>query len=196
MTDDTMSAGAFAIAAIDAGGSNDDALMVAYCNGHAASFENLYRRHKGAVYRFFLRQMPKCDAEECHHEVWIKVIKGRSSYEPRGSFVPWLFTIAHRVLTDRHRSAMRRPIVAIDNDPDLLPSSNPGPEDATDQARKLNQLHALIAELPITQREALLLREEAGLSLAEIAAVTSTAEEGVKSRLRYAMQKLRAGMSP
>lgn len=199
MTQDTISARAAAATtgSIEhATAAQDDALMVAYVAGDASSFEVLYRRHKGPVYRFFLRQLAVSEAEECHQEVWLKVIRNRDAFTPQGSFSGWLFTIAHRVLADRHRAAMRRMPESPDADPDTLPSSAPDLAVAADQTRLLARLYRLIAGLPIAQREALLLREEAGLSLSEIASVTQTSEEGVKSRLRYAMQKLRSGMNP
>ncbi|NJN51201.1 MAG: sigma-70 family RNA polymerase sigma factor [Gammaproteobacteria bacterium] len=126
----------------------------------------------------------------------MKVIRGRNTYTPAGRFSGWLFTIAHRVLTDRHRAAMRSSRLDTEADPDTTPSPAPGPAETAERVHEVRKLYTLIAALPIAQREALLLREESGLSLAEIATVTDTSEEGVKSRLRYAMQKLRSGMTP
>jgi RNA polymerase sigma-70 factor (ECF subfamily) len=173
----------------------DDVLMARYVAGDALGFERLYARYKGPVYRFFLRQMPKADAEECHQDVWLKLVGARERYRPRSEFRAYLFTIAHHTLTDRHRRVARRDATLAPEMPEEIGDPSPGPEATTVRARDAARLYRLIAELPIAQREALLLREEAGLSLAEIAHITDTAEEGVKSRLRYAMQKLRAGMS-
>lgn len=173
----------------------DDALMARYVAGDVFGFERLYARYKGPVFRFFLRQMPKADAEECHQDVWVKLIGARERYQPRSEFRAFLFTIAHHTLTDRHRRLARRDATLAPEPLDEMRDPAPGPEAAAMRARDAARLYRLIGRLPIAQREALLLREEAGLSLAEIAQITDTAEEGVKSRLRYAMQKLRAGMS-
>lgn len=173
----------------------DDVLMARYVAGDALGFEQLYARYKGPVFRFFLRQMPKADAEECHQDVWLKLIGARERYQPRSEFRAFLFTIAHHTLTDRHRRLARRDATLASEPIDQMRDPAPGPEATAMRARDAARLYRLIGRLPIAQREALLLREEAGLSLAEIARITDTAEEGVKSRLRYAMQKLRAGMS-
>ena len=53
-----------------------------------------------------------------------------------------------------------------------------------------------LAALPTVQREAFLLQQEAGMSLAQIAELTGAGEETVKSRLRYATAKLRAALEP
>lgn len=174
------------VAAVD-----DDLLMARYRAGDLAAFESLYQRYRGLVYRFFLRQLPQADAEECHQEVWLKVIEGADGFRAQGQFRAWLFTIAHHALTDRHRRAMRHAAIDPDVETDGLADPAPGPEADTEQALTAARLHRLVAALPLAQREALLLKESAGLSLAEIAAVTGATEEGVKSRLRYAMQKLR-----
>jgi RNA polymerase sigma-70 factor, ECF subfamily len=173
----------------------DDVLMVRYRNGDSGGFDVLYQRYKGAVYRFFLRQMPKADAEECHQEVWLKVIRSRDGYQARGEFRAYLFTIAHRTLTDRYRKQLRRTVTDPQAPIDEVADDTPGPEAMALRQREAARLYRLIGALPIAQREALLLKEEGGLGLAEIARITDTSEEGMKSRLRYAMQKLRAAMA-
>jgi RNA polymerase sigma-70 factor, ECF subfamily len=176
-------------------GVTDDALMLRYAAGDAAAFDRLYRRHRGAIYRFFLRQMARADAEECYQEVWLKVIDARGRFQPRGEFKAWLFTIAHHALTDRYRRQMKHGARDPEAAPDELPDPAPGPEQAAGQQDQAERLYRMLAELPLAQREALLMKEQAGLSLAEIAQITGASEEGVKSRLRYAMQKLRGALT-
>jgi RNA polymerase sigma-70 factor (ECF subfamily) len=174
---------------------DDDALMARYQSGDAAAFDLLYDRYRGPVWRFFLRQLPRAEAEECHQEVWLKLIGGRARYQPQGGFRAYLFTIAHHVLTDRHRRTMKHAAADPDADAADLADGGPDPEAAAAAADDAARLHHHLAALPIAQREALLLKEGAGLSLAEIAGITDTSIEGVKSRLRYAMKKLREAMT-
>lgn len=174
---------------------SDDELMQCYCAGDAASFDTLYQRYRIAVYRFFLRQLPQAEAEECHQEVWLKLINARSAYRPRGEFRAYLFTIAHRTLTDRHRRNMKHAAVDVDAAVEEIADAAADPASAAADGRETERLHRCIAALPIAQREALLMKESAGLTLAEIARITDTSEEGVKSRLRYAMQKLRQALA-
>lgn len=173
----------------------DDVLMRRYCGGDATAFDALYARHRLAVYRFFLRQLPRADAEECHQEVWLKLINGRARYRPSGEFRAYLFAIAHNTLTDRHRRAMKHAAIDPDAEVDAIADGAANPEAATAERREAARLYRHLAALPIAQREALLMKETAGLSLAEIARITETSEEGVKSRIRYAMQKLRQAMT-
>ena len=69
------------------------------------------------------------------------------------------------------------------------------PEIQVEIQTQTNKLLALVDELPEQQQEAFILREEAGMSVAEIAEMTGVNAETAKSRLRYAVNKLRAGMS-
>jgi RNA polymerase sigma factor (sigma-70 family) len=178
-----------------ADGPEDDALMLSYCNGDAASFEVLYQRYRRAIYRFFLRQLPQPEAEECHQEVWLKLINSRASYQARGEFRAYLYTIAHRTLTDRHRRMMKHAAIDPESAIDGIADTSRDPESATADDRSAARLYRCIAELPVAQREALLMKESGGLSLAQIATITGATQEGVKSRLRYAMQKLREALT-
>jgi RNA polymerase sigma-70 factor, ECF subfamily len=176
-------------------GAADDALMLRYAAGDTAAFDALYLRYKGPIYRFFLRQMAAADAEECHQEVWLKLINARGTFRSRGEFKAWLFTIAHHTLTDRHRRHMKHSAHDPDTAPEDLADPAAGPERAVGQQAEAEHLYQLIARLPLAQREALLMKEQAGLSLAEISRITGTSEEGIKSRLRYATQKLRNALN-
>jgi RNA polymerase sigma-70 factor, ECF subfamily len=175
--------------------ADDDALMLRYAAGEAQAFDVLYARHKGAIYRFFLRQMSRADSEECHQEVWLKLINARSAFQPRGEFKAWLFTIAHHTLTDRHRRQMKHAASDAAIAPDDVADPGAAPEDAIGLRREAERLFRLIARLPYAQREVLLMKEQAGFSLADIARITGATEEGVKSRLRYATQKLRQAVT-
>src|SRR5260221_2421380 len=82
----------------------DEQLMLTYREGGAAAFEELYRRHKGALYRFVLRSVRERSlAEELYQEVWMRVIEARSRYAPQAKFTTWLYTIAHHQLIDHWR---------------------------------------------------------------------------------------------
>jgi RNA polymerase sigma-70 factor (ECF subfamily) len=166
--------------------------MLAYRGGDAGAFETLYRRHRGALYRFVLRALKqRALAEELFQEVWIRVIEARSRYAPQARFTTWLYTIAHNLLVD-HWRRKGLSLVQLDEEPAIAAPDNPARQaEARESLARL--MHALEA-LPAAQREAFLLHEEAGLSVAEIAAVTGSGEEAAKSRLRYAMAKLKAAV--
>ena len=164
--------------------------MLAYREGDAGAFETLYARHRGALYRFVLRSLKdRAVAEELFQEAWIRVIEARERYAPSAKFTTWLYTIAHNLLVDHWRKKGLT-LVSLESDDVPVESANPARrlEGRESLARFLRALEAL----PPAQREAFLLHEEAGLSVAEIAAATGCNEEAAKSRLRYAMTKLKS----
>jgi RNA polymerase sigma-70 factor (ECF subfamily) len=172
--------------------SPDEELMLAYGRGDAGAFEMLYKRHRGGLYRFVLRAIKQRDAaEELFQEVWIRVIEARSRYTPQARFITWLYTIAHNLLVDHWRKKGLT-LVQLDDEPSVAAPDNPAKQAEARQA--LARFMRALEALPAAQREAFLLHEEAGLTVAEIAAATGTNEEAAKSRLRYATAKLKAAV--
>ncbi|TNF90282.1 MAG: sigma-70 family RNA polymerase sigma factor [Gammaproteobacteria bacterium] len=173
---------------------SDEALMSAYADGDASAFDVLYERHKGPVYRYFTRQLAEVEAHDCFQILWEKLIGNRDRYRPDSAFRSYLFTIAHNVLMDHFRKQGR---IGSDTEtePDELAHHGGSPERQHERGELLEKLHGLIRALPNHQREAWLLRQETTFSTADIARVTGTSEEGVKSRLRYAREKLKQGMA-
>jgi RNA polymerase sigma-70 factor (ECF subfamily) len=175
--------------------ASDEELMLAYAGGDAGAFEALYAKHKGALFRFVLRSMKaRGEAEELFQDVWMKVIEARARYAPQAKFTTWLYTIAHNRLVD-HWRAKGLTLVSLDDEekPVADVAADPGfePPRVVEAEQTLERLIAALAALPLAQREAFLLHHEGGLGIAEIAAATGSAEEAAKSRLRYAINKLR-----
>ena len=166
--------------------------MLAYRGGDAGAFETLYKRHRGAVYRFILRAVKqRSTAEELFQDAWMRVIEARERYAPQARFTTWLYTIAHNLLVDHWR---RKGLTLVELNEELNAASPDNPARQAEAREALTRfMHALEA-LPAAQREAFLLHEEGGLSVAEIAAVTGAGEEAAKSRLRYAIAKLKAAV--
>jgi RNA polymerase sigma-70 factor (ECF subfamily) len=172
--------------------SADEELMLAYRGGHAGAFEILYTRHRGALYRFVLRSIKeRATAEELFQEVWIRVIEARQRYAPQAKFTTWLYTIAHNLLVDHWRRKGLN-LVQLDEEATVAAADNPARQ--AEARESLARLLQALEALPAAQREAFLLHEEAGLSVAEIAKVTGAGEEAAKSRLRYALAKLKAAV--
>jgi len=178
---------------------SDEQLMLEYRDGNAGAFDTLYARHKGALFRFVLRSVRvRARAEEIYQEVWMRVIEGRTRYRPQARFRTWLFTIAHHRLVDHWRQHELQTLPLDDADgAAATPAAASGlqPERQAEIRESLARLAQAIGALPTAQREAFLLQQEAGLSASEIAAATGAGEEAVKSRLRYAMTKLRAALA-
>ncbi|GMQ87672.1 MAG: RNA polymerase sigma factor [Gammaproteobacteria bacterium] len=177
--------------------SSDEDLMMRYRDGDAGAFEVLYRRHKGPLYRYILRQCGRHAVDELFQDVWTRVIQARERYQASASFKTFLFHIARNRLVDHYR----RQGTGRDFDvPDgIAEESIPArvsdqPERQVHAGQQIEQLLMLVRDLPAEQREAFLLHEEAGLAVAGIAEVTGVGHETAKSRLRYALQRLREGL--
>jgi RNA polymerase sigma-70 factor (ECF subfamily) len=181
--------------------SDDDALMLAFAAGDARAFERLFRRH-GAPLLTYLAHLTgeRGTAEDLLQEIFLRVVRRAREYRADGRFRAWLHTIAHHALTDQRRRAALRPATRdamdFDDDGELEPElATPAVGDdplLRVHARELGaRIEAALARLPAAQREVFLLRERAGLELAEIARATDANLATVKSRLRYALAGLR-----
>ena len=172
----------------------DSALMLRYRDGDVAAFEALYRRHNDALYRYLLRLCHHRDsAEDIFQEVWGKIIKARASYRPTAKFTTFLYRVAHNCFIDHIRRNKRHTQTA-DLDPDHQPDTADCTEMQVERSLARRRLLQALQDLPDEQRDVFLLREEAGLGLDDIASVTGTNRETAKSRLRYAVKKLRTAI--
>ena len=175
----------------------DDVLMLAWAGGDVAAFEVLYARHRGPLYRFLLRQLrDPALADEFFQDVWQRVIAARSGWTPDAAFRTWLFRIAHNRLNDHWRGLKHRPPAPDDGDERAARVPDPTtPERELSDFEQRRRLQLAMESLPDEQREVLQLRLEHELSLEEIGEITGAGRETVKSRLRYAMDKLRARLN-
>jgi len=179
--------------------AGDEQLMLAYREGDAGAFEQLYKRHRGGLYRFVLRSVrDRATAEELYQEIWMRVIEARGRYEPQAKFSTWLYTIAHNRMLDHWRKCGLT-LVSLDQEESgaAEPAAGSGyePHRALEAKQTLVRFARALEALPPAQREAFLLHEEAGMSVAEIAQATGAGEEAAKSRLRYALSKLREAVA-
>ena len=176
----------------------DDALMLAYANGEAPAFEELYGRHKAGLLAFLRRQCSSVEiCEELAHDTWMAVIKQAANYQANESgaqFKTWLYRIAHNRLVDHWRKHGSTAKVLFEELSDVVSNDQAHNHQASiDSNLQLDDLLANLAVLSAEQTEALLLKVE-GFSHAEIAEITSTKQETVKSRLRYAAKHLKLSM--
>lgn len=177
---------------------SDDALMLAYAAGDQGAFAALYERYRGPVYRYFRRQLDGEEAEDCFQSLWLKVIDHAPRYRAGGAFRSFLFTLAHNLLMDHFRRRGRFAEIAAEDaelDEALADGDAETPPEAAAREQLRQRLLTLLQRLPFHQREAWLLKQESALSVEEIAGITRTSIEGVRSRLRYATGKLKAGLT-
>jgi RNA polymerase sigma factor (sigma-70 family) len=183
----------------------DEDLMLAYAAGDAAAFDVLYGRHEAALYRFVRRLLGAplaAQADEVFQDAWLRIVAARAGFVPRGAaWRTWAFTIAHNAAMDRLRVAGREVTLEREDDEDpldwlmaRLDHAAPSSEDhAFWRAAGARLLHCLEA-LPDAQRAAFLLHHEDGASVEDLAQRLALPFETAKSRLRYALRKLRGCM--
>jgi RNA polymerase sigma-70 factor, ECF subfamily len=181
---------------------DDGELMLSYARGDMRAFETLYRRHRSALYRYLSRHTRDAEvANDLFQEVWSKVITSRARYEPRAKFSTFLYRIAHNCFIDHcRRSSARADHAKVSSEDFDLQNALPAPaadlpDTRAEHAQTLARYRSALSSLPAEQRDAFLLYEESGLTLDEIGAITGVSMETAKSRLRYALTKLRAAMT-
>lgn len=166
----------------------DEKLMQAYARGDMGAFECLYERHRGPLYRYILRHVgDAATANDLYQGTWERVIRFRGRYRPKAPFKAWLYRIAHNHVIDHFRSA--RPTDPLEGE--SWAGDGPDPEGQVMADGRRQALQRAVAGLPQEQRDALLLRLEAGLDVDTIAKLTGVNRETAKSRLRYAVAKLK-----
>ena len=179
----------------------DAQLMVRYRDGDAAAFAALYARHKGPLYRYLLRQVRNAGAAaDLFQDVWSRLIAARARYEARAKFATFLFHIAHNCTIDFFRRDPMMSRAARSDDPQAQAAEPEVPEyqrpdGLAEFAEQQSALLAALGALPREQREAFLLHEETGLTIEEIARISDVGLETAKSRLRYAVRKLKKSLA-
>lgn len=174
--------------------SSDKSLLARYREGDAKAFEILYARHRQSLYRFLLGLSGKPElADEVFQETWLSLIRSTSQPKGRATFRTWLFQIARNRLIDHWRKhGARQPLHdSYDEHFHAVSDDASDPEQLLNLSRDSQRLESALQSLPADQREVFLLRAHGDLDLAQIASLTETPLETVKSRLRYAQQKLR-----
>jgi len=174
---------------------SDEQLILKYAKGDAEAFEIIYRRHKGSLFRYCLRQLSnRSIAEECFQDIWFKVINNRFNYQPKALFTTYLYRIAQNHVIDIYRKEKKR-LADTELKEDAVNkavlSDDLVAKDSSYLQERAQILRKQIALLPFEQRNTLLLKLDTGLSLEEIGIVLDCGKETVKSRLRYATKKLK-----
>ena len=180
----------------------DEALMLMYQKGNVRAFEVLLERHRKPVFNFIYRFVRSRDvAEDLLQDTFLRVIKGANNYQRKATFTTWLYTIARNLCVDRSRRQKHRKHASLDQpmtkseDAGTLLDVVAGDEMPSDRKAISRQLHQAMQEaigrLSEEQREVFLMREFLSMPFKQIADVVGVPENTVKSRMRYALEKLR-----
>jgi RNA polymerase sigma-70 factor (ECF subfamily) len=193
------------------GDSSDEQLLAAYRGGDVRAFEQLLARYEKPIWSFLRRFVRDAEAaEDLLQEVFLRVVRDAQESGPawkgEAKFSTWLYTIARNLCIDRaRRTAVRGSAPSIDGPTGADAETEtlheriaaPGPStDAVVAGREAAvRIDRAVAALPDDQREVFLMREVMELPFAEIASMVGVSEPTVKSRMRYALEKLRAALA-
>jgi RNA polymerase sigma-70 factor (ECF subfamily) len=187
---------------------SDEALMIRYQRGDRTAFTALIRRHQTPLFNFALRQVRiQSVAEDVVQEAFVRLVQSASDFKHEARFTTWMYTITRNLCIDQLRKHALRNHPSLDDsrsrsgeegEPTLgeqTPDSRASVErDATGGELK-DRITKALETLPDEQREVFLLREISGLPFKEIAEVTGIPENTVKSRMRYALERLQEALA-
>ncbi len=189
------------------GDATDEMLMVRYQRGERAAFAVLVRRHSRPIYNFVLRQVRvPALAEDVTQDVFMRLVQNAAEFKHEARFLTWLYTIARNLCIDQLRKLSHRRHASLDqpavNDPGGQPLresiADPTPHASAERSALSAQVRTSIVKavdsLPDDQREVFLLREVANLPFRDIAEITGVPENTVKSRMRYALDRLKSAL--
>jgi RNA polymerase sigma-70 factor, ECF subfamily len=186
---------------------SDEELMCAFRDGEGVAFEVLVVRHRRGLFNFLLRSVHnRARAEELLQDVFLRVLRAKERYERTARFSTWVYTIARNICVDESRRARFRRHASLEEKRgkgegsgvsmlDVTAADQVSTDQAADGPRLRERMAEAIDRLPDDQREVFLMRQLAGLSFKEIGEVVGAPENTVKSRMRYALEKLRTELA-
>jgi RNA polymerase sigma-70 factor (ECF subfamily) len=181
--------------------------MVRFQGGDRAAFGLLVRRHQSPLYNFALRHLGSAPAaEDVVQDAFVRVVRNAGDFKHAARFSTWLYTIARNLCVDHARKGAHRKHPSLDQPKRSAEGDGPTLGDQTgDQGPSVErsagstEIGARVAEaveaLPEEQREVFLMREVSGLPFKEIAEIVGVPENTIKSRMRYALERLQAALS-
>lgn len=186
---------------------SDEALLERFNGGDSAAFETLLQRYERAIYNFVLRSVRDRDrARDLTQDVFLKVVQRSEQFRGQSKFSTWLYTIARNVCIDHGRKMVFRRHKSLD---EPLRDDEGGGSSLLDrvEGRDLGaereaigqdiqaRIAAAVEELPDDQKEVFLMRQVQHLPFKEIAKIVGVPENTVKSRMRYALERLQAALA-
>jgi RNA polymerase sigma-70 factor (ECF subfamily) len=181
---------------IDLAQASDDDLARRSRDGDAGALSLLYTRHAPTLLGYLRRLLPdRDDAEDVLQDTFLRLFEARGTYEGRGRFRSWLFTVATRQAHDRLRQRRRRDVLAETYGDELRPARAEGPTDEAGRSLLTRTIEAILGDLPPSYATAFHLRVREELSYREIAALSGEPEGTLRSRVHHALRRIRAALA-
>lgn len=177
--------------------------MAAYQRGELGAFDALVARHERPLWNFLRRSVrDPALAEDLLQETFMRVVKSAPRWKPEAKFSTWLYTLARNLCIDHARRAALRKTASLDgrgqrdsgSTPplrDRLDGGDRGAETAAANRQLATRIDLAVDALPDAQREVFLMREVLCMPFGEIAIALGENPATIKSRMRYALERLR-----
>jgi RNA polymerase sigma-70 factor (ECF subfamily) len=170
--------------------TSDHELMTAVAGGDLHSMSEIYERRHKALFRFFFRLSGRqSPAEDLTHEVFLRMIRYRHTYQSGEMFEAWMYRIARNVFAD-HTKKHRLEIPAAEGQMEMIESSRPTPHDSAVKEQDLTLLRRALRELPAEKRELIVLSRFQGLSYEAMGRILGCESGTVKVRVFRAMKEM------
>jgi RNA polymerase sigma-70 factor (ECF subfamily) len=181
--------------------------MLRFQSGDRSAFALLVRRHQSRLYNFALRHLGNGSAaEEIVQDAFVRVVRSAGEFKHEARFSTWLYTIARNLCVDEGRKRSHRRHPSLDQPqrseqgegPTLgeqTTDGGPSVERAAVSAEIRVRVLEAVDQLPDEQREVFLMREVSSLPFKEIAEIVGVPENTIKSRMRYALERLQTALS-
>jgi RNA polymerase sigma-70 factor (ECF subfamily) len=189
------------------GEATDEMLMVRYQRGDREAFAELVRRYERPIYNFALRQLRHSAlAADLTQDTFLNAVQKAATFKHEARFSTWIYTIARNLCIDQYRKLSHRRHASLDQ-PKSAEDARPLVEAVADNHPRssversavggevASSIVAAVESLPDEQREVFLLRELANLPFRDIALITGVGENTVKSRMRYALDRLQLALA-
>lgn len=189
----------------DPSAPSDEALLARYRRGDVEAFRTLVRRHQRPLYNFALRQVrTPSTAEDIVQDVFVRIVQNVETFKEESRFTTWAYTIARNLCIDHLRKRVHRKHASLDapTGPDSdagvlgerVPASGAGADRKAIGQQLQGHIAAAVEALPEDQREVFLMRQVGELPFKEIADIVGVSENTVKSRMRYALERLQTAL--
>lgn len=183
--------------------ASDEELLLGFQQGDAQAFEKLLQRYRDPIFAFILRSTRDADrAKDLTQDVFLRVVQRSDQFQAKAKFSTWLYAIARNICIDHGRKMAFRRHKSLDSvrsdegSPMVERVASGQPE--TDRRAIAKQFQKDLAEavgtLPDDQRDVFLMRQIQGMPFRDIAETLQVSENTVKSRMRYALERLQGAL--
>ena len=166
---------------------NLEILMAAYQGGDFGAATMLIEQLSPQLHRFFVGQLAsRRDADDLLQETWLLIHKVRHTYRAGEPVMPWFYGIARHVRVNHYRRSSR---IALHEE--QVETASDLPEPTRETPGSTAEMAELLAPLPESQREVIVLLKVEGMSLEEVARATSSTVGSVKQKAHRGYERLR-----